>query len=91
MSSSEIGIFEDPKVSPVISTSQFSEDVSSETLVFSIKNLKGAFPASHLFEDVSGGSTIFEDPEIRSAISTSRLCEDVSSETLIFSIRRLKR
>ena len=89
--SGEIDIFEDPKVSPAISTFQVSEDVSGETLIFKIRGLKAASATSHFFEDVSGGSPIFEDPKIRQAISTSPFCEDVSSETLIFSIRRLKR
>eukprot|EP00959_Pyramimonas_sp_CCMP1952_P084325 1763731-Pyramimonas_sp.AAC.1 len=34
---SEIYIFEDPKVSPAISTCPFSEDVSGETLIFGIR------------------------------------------------------
>ena len=65
--SGEIGIFEDPKVSPAISTCPFSEDVSSETLIFGIRRLEAAFSASHLFEDVSGASPIFEDPKISTA------------------------
>ena len=71
------------KVSPGISTSQFSEDVSGETLIFKIRGLRAAFTTSHFFEDVSGESPIFEDPKIRPAISTSRFCEDVSGETTI--------
>ena len=89
--SSEIDIFEDPKVSPAISTSPFSEDVSGETLIFKIRGLKAAFSTSHFFEDVSGESPIFEDPKVSRPISTSPFCEDVSSETLIFNIKRLKR
>ena len=84
-------MFEDPKVSQAISISPFSEDVSGETLIFSIRGLKAAFPASHFFEDVSGRSPIFEDPKVSRPISTSSFSEDVSGETVIFSIRRLKR
>ena len=69
---SEINIFEDPKVSPAISTSQFSQDVSGETLIFGIRGLKTAHSTSHFFEDVSGESPIFGDPKISRPISTSR-------------------
>ena len=83
--SGEIDIFKDPKVSPAISTSPFSEDVSVETLIFSIRGLKAAFPASHFFEDVSGGSPIFEDPKVSRPISTSPFSEDVSGETVFLA------
>ena len=63
----EIDISENPKVSPAISISQSSEDVSGETLIFGIRSLEAAFSASHLFEDVSGASPIFEDPKISTA------------------------
>ena len=87
----EIDISEDPTVSPAISISQFSEDVSSETLIFDIRGLEAAFSASHFFEDVSGESPIFADPKISRPISTSPFCEDVSGEIVIFNKRRLKR
>ena len=89
--SGEIDISEDPKVSPAISISPFSEDVSSETLIFYIRGLEAASSTSHFFEDVSGGSPIFADPKISRPISTSPFCEDVSGEIDIFSIKRLRR
>ena len=43
---------ENSLISRAISTSQFSEDVSSESLFFNRKGLEKARSASHLFEDV---------------------------------------
>ena len=45
-------------ISPPISTSPFSEDVSGETPIFDIKRLKTKLSRSHFLEDVSGKTAI---------------------------------
>ena len=47
-------------ISPPISTSRFFEDVSGESLIFSIKRFKTKLSTSHFSEDVSGETAIFE-------------------------------
>ena len=45
-------------ISPPISTSPFSEDVSGETPIFDIKRLRAKLSRSHFLEDVSGETAI---------------------------------